>query len=126
MGAVIFVLVEGLLIYSLVKYRFRRDAPEPAQIRGNHQLEIGWTGAAIVLVVIISVITFIGLPSIRTPAESGPDTEANNGVFFAADDQPPAPDDRAITIDVTGQQYLWRYDYPEGAACTPTTRWWCP
>jgi cytochrome c oxidase subunit 2 len=113
MGMVIFVLVEGLLIYSLVKYRFKRDAPEPAQIRGNTRLEIGWTGAAIVLVVIISVITFLGLPSIRTPAASGPDTETNNGVLFAANDQPPAPDGKAVTIDVTGQQYLWRYDYPE-------------
>ena len=113
-GIVIFVLVEGILVYSLVKFRFRRDAPEPAQIRGNTRLEIGWTVAAVVLVVVISVITFVTLPDIRTPAESGPDTVSNNGALFAATDQPPAPDGKAITINVTGQQYLWRYDYPEG------------
>lgn len=43
---VIFVGVEGLLIYVLVKFRYRRGAPEPAQIRGNTPLEIGWTVAA--------------------------------------------------------------------------------
>ncbi len=31
----IFLLVEGTLIWSLVKFRARRGGPEPAQIRGN-------------------------------------------------------------------------------------------
>ena len=31
----IFLLVEGTLIWCLVKYRAKRGGPEPAQIRGN-------------------------------------------------------------------------------------------
>jgi heme/copper-type cytochrome/quinol oxidase subunit 2 len=48
-AVVIFVGVEGALLYSLVKFRARKDAV-PAQIRGNTSLEIGWTlGAAVIL-----------------------------------------------------------------------------
>jgi hypothetical protein len=45
-GIVIFLLVWGVLVWSLVKYRARRDGVAH-QIRGNTPLEIGWTlGAA--------------------------------------------------------------------------------
>ena len=44
---VIFLIVEGTLIWSIVRYRARRGGEEPAQIRGNTPLEVGWTvGAA--------------------------------------------------------------------------------
>ncbi len=110
---VIFLLVEGLLVYSLVKYRFRRGGPEPAQIRGNAPLEIGWTvGAGLILVVLI-VITFIYLDDIESPAASGPNgLQAAEGVQFASVDQPEAPGGDPLQIEVNGQQYLWRFEYP--------------
>ena len=47
----IFLIVEGTLLWALLKYRGRRSAPEAAQIRGNTPLELGWTvGAALILV----------------------------------------------------------------------------
>ena len=46
-GAVIFVIVEGTLLYTLIRFR-RRKGRVPAQIHGNARLEIGWTvGAAV-------------------------------------------------------------------------------
>ena len=42
---VIFLIVEGTLIWSLVRHRARRGGPEAAQIRGNTPLELGWTSA---------------------------------------------------------------------------------
>lgn len=111
-GIGVFVLVEGLLLYTIVKYRAKRGAPEPAQIHGNTRLEIGWTLAAVVLVLIITVVTFSFLPSIRTPEASGPGASGSSSIL-AATDQPPVPKGKAMTIGVTGQQYLWRYDYPE-------------
>ncbi len=111
-GIGVFVLVEGLLLYTIVKYRAKRGAPEPAQIHGNTRLEIGWTLAAVVLVLIITVVTFSFLPSIRTPDASGPGASGSSNIL-AATDQPPVPKGKAMTIGVTGQQYLWRYDYPE-------------
>ena len=57
LGTIIFVIVEGVLIYSLVKFRYRRGGPEPAQIRGNTTLEVSWTiGAAVFLVALTTEI----------------------------------------------------------------------
>ena len=111
----IFLLVEGLLIYSLVRYRFRRGGPAPAQIRGNAPLEIGWTVGAAVILVVLTVLTFIYLNDITNPAPSGPGgLQAAEGVQFATVDQPQAPGGDPLQIEVNGQQYLWRYDYPSG------------
>ncbi len=45
MAAVVFVIVEGALAYSVVKFRAKRGA-RAAQIHGNTRLEISWTIAA--------------------------------------------------------------------------------
>lgn len=116
-GLVIFLAVEGVLIWSLVKYRARRGGPkEGAQIHGNTRLEVGWTVGAALIVVVLAVVTFIYLPDIENPPASGPDGLAA-GVEVASIDQPAPPPgpSEALTIDVNGQQYLWRYDYPGGA-----------
>jgi cytochrome c oxidase subunit 2 len=111
-GIVIFLIVEGTLIWALVKYRARRGGPEPAQIHGNTPLEVGWTIGAAVILVVLAVVTFIYLPDIQNPPESSPGGLAQ-GVEVASVDQPNPPDKRRfLTIGVNGQQYLWRYDYP--------------
>ncbi len=111
-GLVIFLIVEGTLIWALVKYRARKDGPEPAQIHGNTPLELGWTIGAALILVVLAVVTFIFLPDIQDPAESKPGGLAQ-GVEVASVDQPNPPDGRKfLTIGVNGQQYLWRYDYP--------------
>ena len=43
LGGAIFLLVEGILVWVLIKHRHRRGGPEPAQIRGNTTLEVSWT-----------------------------------------------------------------------------------
>jgi cytochrome c oxidase subunit 2 len=110
---VIFLIVEGTLIWSLVRYRARRRGPEAAQIRGNTPLEMGWTIAAALILVVLTVVTFIYLPDIENPPESGPDGLQASQARFASDDQPAPPRDRPyLRIKVNGQQYLWRFDYP--------------
>jgi cytochrome c oxidase subunit 2 len=110
---VIFVGVEGVLIWSLVKFRRRRRGPEPAQVRGNAPLEISWTVAAALILVVLTVITFIYLDDIQDPAPSGPGgLQAAEGIEFASIDQPAPPGGESLNIDVNGQQYLWRFDYP--------------
>ena len=120
LGFLIFLLVEGVLLYSLIKFRHRRGGEEPAQIRGNTRLEVGWTVGAAVLLVILSAVTFFYLGDIKNPAgpsEGGLTASATVGTQYAATDQskPPGDPKRALEIDVNGQQYLWRYTYPNGA-----------
>ena len=115
-GILIFLLVEGVLIYSLVKFRKRRGAQPPAQIRGNTPLEVSWTIGAAVILVIIAIATFVLLGDIKNPqaSKSGVPAVSSSGLQFASVDQPAPPggQNRSLTINVVGQQYLWRYDYP--------------
>lgn len=120
-AAVVFFGVEGALLYSLVKFRARKDAV-PAQIRGNTRLEIGWTLGAAVILVILAVVTFAMLDDIRNPPNSDPDgfpTARIVNVQNASAYQPRPPDGRALNIEVNGQRYVWRYTYPADKANTP-------
>jgi cytochrome c oxidase subunit 2 len=112
---VVFVGVEGVLLYSLIKFRVRKDAV-PAQIRGNTKLEIGWTIGASLVLVVLAIVTFVMLGDIRTPPNSDADgfaTEEIQKVASASAAQPIPPNGKALNIKVNGQQYIWRYTYPD-------------
>jgi cytochrome c oxidase subunit 2 len=108
---IVFLGVEGALLYAVLRYRARKGAL-PALVRGNTRLEIGWTVAPIVVLIVLTAITFIKLPKIIDPARSGPAGLAGAGPLYATVDQPEPPGGRALRIAVNGQQYLWRYTYP--------------
>jgi cytochrome c oxidase subunit II len=112
-GIVIFLLVWGTLIWSLVRHRARRGG-RADQIRGNTPLEIGWTVGAASILVVLTVVTFLYLDDIETPPPSGPNGLSASSSQFATIDQPdpPAGGGPVLRIRVNGQQYLWRYDYP--------------
>jgi cytochrome c oxidase subunit 2 len=113
-GIVIFLIVEGTLIWALMKYRGRRRAPDAAQIRGNTPLELGWTMAAALILVVLTVVTFLYLDDIENPPPSGPNGLQASQARFASVDQPDPPTSGGpiLRIEVNGQQYIWRYDYP--------------
>jgi cytochrome c oxidase subunit 2 len=104
---VIFVGVEGALAYTLLRFRARKRAV-PAQIRGNTRLEVGWTSAAAVILVILAVITFAKLSSIQDP----PNTSANGDLMYASATRKLPPSGKALDITVIGRQYIWQYVYP--------------
>jgi cytochrome c oxidase subunit II len=114
-GMIVIGLVWAALFYMLFRYRAGRGRPSrrmPLQISGNTGLELGWTIAASVIVVALTAITYIFLPDIRDPAASGPASVAEARGQYAALNQPPPPGGKAIEIQVSGQQFLWRYQYP--------------
>jgi cytochrome c oxidase subunit 2 len=111
-GIAIFILVEGLLLYAVVKFRRRRGGPEPAMVHGNTPLEVGWTIGAAAIVAVIAAITFIYLPKIKNPPNTGATGyQQLAGVEMASLTQPKPPNGRALHINVVGQQYIWRFDY---------------
>ena len=87
----IFVLVEGLLVLFVVKYR-RRGRPrevEGAQVHGHTRLEMIWTVIPVLILAVIAAVVFLELPSIdKAPAAGDP-----------------------IHITVEGHQYYWQFDY---------------
>lgn len=108
-AGVVFVLVEGALAYSLFKFRARK-VRVAAQIHGNTRLEIGWTVAAAVILVVLTVVTFIKLGSIVNPPNS-----SARGYLSASVTEPSPPNGKKLLVCVQGRQYIWRYTY--GADC---------
>jgi cytochrome c oxidase subunit II len=91
----IFVLVEGLLVVFIWKYRGRgrARAVEGAQVHGHTRLELIWTAIPVLILAVIAAFVFYELPSIDSaPAAAAP-----------------------IHITVEGHQYYWQFDYPNGA-----------
>lgn len=89
----IFVLVEGALVLSMIKYRSRgrpREVEGP-QIRGHTNLELAWTAGPIVLLAIIAGFVFYKVSAI--------------------DESSAAPTEQ---IRVEGHQFYWEFVYPDG------------
>ncbi len=102
----IFVLVEGALIYLVVRYR-RRGRPvevEGPQVRGHHRLEIAWTVAPVIILALIGSFVFYKLPDI-SPV---PSARAAGG-------------DR-LEITVEGRQFYFNYRYPNGVIAVDRLR----
>ena len=98
----IFVLVEGLLIAFIVRYR-RRARPrfeDGAPIHGATKLELLWTAIPVVILFLIGAFVFIQLPGIK--------------------DIPSAGASGQLEIRVTGRQFYWQYEYPNGVIAIDT------
>lgn len=95
MTGAIFLVVAGLLLYVLLRYRFRatgsEPAQEPAQIYGSNQIELSWT----VIPVLIVVILFLATARV---------------IFSTELALKPAA---ALDVTVIGHQFWWEYRYPK-------------
>lgn len=109
----VFVLVEGALFYAAFKFKKRSHSQEAGELKDNTALEIGWTAGAAAILAVLAVATFIKLDEIKDPpvGKLPPPQQVSNQAA-----QPATTDssDEKLTIEVTGQQYLWRYSYPDG------------
>jgi cytochrome c oxidase subunit II len=100
-AAIVIVAINGALIYAIRRYRGARDS-EPRQIRSGRrtQLRVGAVLTAFAAVVLI--LSFVYTDKAREIPTSG---EAG---LASANSTP-------LKIEATGQQWLWRYDYPNEA-----------
>jgi cytochrome c oxidase subunit II len=89
LGVGVGILVTLLLLYIVVRFRWRPGMGEPAQIHGNTRLELAWTVFPAILLAIIAV------PTVR--------------ILFASQEEPPP---EALVIDVIGHQWWWEFRYP--------------
>jgi cytochrome c oxidase subunit 2 len=108
-AAVVWVLVEGALVYAVYKFRAKRH-PVASQVHGNTRLEIGLTAGAAGILVILTIVTFIKLPSIL----NAPNSAANDVALSASLSPSRPPNGKTLTICVTGRQFIWRYTYGTG------------
>jgi cytochrome c oxidase subunit II len=88
--AILFGLIMGLILYSVVFFRRKPgDVTDGPHITGNTPLEIAWTVIPFTLVIGLSLI----------------------GSHLLGDTL--RIDPQALEINVTGQQWSWRFEYPE-------------
>ena len=101
----IFVLVEGLLITFIWKYRRQKRGrfEEAAQVHGATKLELAWTAGPVIVLFLIAAFVFIELPGIKNVPEAA-----------AGEDQ--------LEIKVSGRQFYWEYEYPNGLIAVDTMR----
>ncbi len=95
--AVIFVLVFGLLVWCMVRYRRRSDDEIPVQVRYNLPIEALYTFAPVIIVAVFFFHT----------------VTAQNAILEKVDE----PDH---TIEVIGSKWQWAFNYLEPEATSGT------
>jgi cytochrome c oxidase subunit 2 len=88
----IFLMVAGLLLYSVVRFRARPgdERQEPPQLYGSNPIEFAWTAIPMLIVIVLVLTTIRTIYDVQAAAE------------------PPG----AIHVRVIGHQWWWEFHYP--------------
>jgi len=90
-ATLVFFVVEGLLLYLVVRYRHRHGRQGiPPQVHGNQRLEIAWT------ILPALILVGVAVPTVSTIYD------------LAAE-----PTGRVLNVSVIGHQWWWEFDYPD-------------
>jgi cytochrome c oxidase subunit 2 len=90
-ATLVFVLVEGALVYAIFRFRGKPGDAEPEQIHGNTLVEIVWTAIPALILAMIAV------PTVKA--------------IFKENATPKGGD--VLTVEVIGHQWWWEFRYPE-------------
>ena len=101
LAAVIFLGVEGWLVYSIFRFRERPNTPTPYQNHGNLFLEALWTGIPTVVLFILLFFTIRGLLQVAPEAQP--------------------KDANTVTVEAVGHQWWWEFYYPKYNITTADT-----
>jgi len=90
---VIFLVVAGLTVYALMRFRRRRgdDGRDPPQVYGSLQIELAWTVVPVLIVVVLFLVTA--------------------RYIFAIEGRPQPP--QALEVTIVGHQWWWEIRYPK-------------
>jgi cytochrome c oxidase subunit 2 len=92
MAGVVFILVEGALIWILVRDRKRKgDEKLPAQVHSNMRLEVTWTVIPILLVIALFIMTVQTVNAVAAPQQLQSD----------------------LNVRVVGHRWWWEFDYTD-------------
>jgi cytochrome c oxidase subunit II len=90
LGTFVFVFVEGILLYTMFRYRRRSESDRPEHVHGNTTLEILWTAIPAL------ILAFIAVPTVRTIFKTQAKAKAD-----------------ALQVEVVGHQWWWEFRYPQ-------------
>jgi cytochrome c oxidase subunit II len=85
----VFLIVAGVLTYVVLRFRAGDRTDEPRPVEGNERLEVVWTVAPLLVLVLLFLLAMRTL-----------------GIMDAAADGP-------LRVRVIGHQWWWEYEYPD-------------
>lgn len=101
-AVVIFILVEGLLLYTALRFR-RKDTDQggelPRQVHGNNKLEFIWTAIPALIVTVLFIGSAVVLADIETES-----------------------DDPAVVLNIEAYQFGWTFKYMDPASYDSITQ----
>lgn len=100
-AAILVVVVNVALFYAVRRFRSERG-DEPRQLLGGRGLQFRVGAVLTVFAAVLFVLSVVFTDKAREAPSTG------NAGLAAAKSEP-------LKIKATGQQWLWRYDYPNGA-----------
>jgi cytochrome c oxidase subunit 2 len=100
-AAIVIVAINGALIFVVRRYRGDRGA-EPRQVRSGLRTQFRAGGALMAFAAVILILGLIYTGKARETPITG------SAGLASAQSKP-------LKIEATGQQWLWRYDYPNEA-----------
>jgi cytochrome c oxidase subunit 2 len=89
-GTAVFIFVEAILVWTLIKYRARPGQAEPEHVHGNTTLEIAWT------VIPLIILAIIGFPTVKIILKTQGQARSD-----------------ALQVEVIGHQWWWEFRYPQ-------------
>ena len=90
LAVIVFIGVDGALIYAIVRFRARPNAPHPRQLHGDMRLELLWTVIPSLLLLILLGTT------IKVLAQVAPEAE---------------PGGAKVNVTAVGHQWWWEFYY---------------
>ncbi|MDX2272702.1 MAG: cytochrome c oxidase subunit II [Cyanobacteriota bacterium] len=123
----IFLVVQGLLLYSAIRFRRQPgDNRDGDPVHGNVLLEIVWTAIPAVVVLWLAVASLDVYQAMGSGVDPGghtahamPMMAESEGMGYqpaiAAQKAPGVPD---LVVKVSGMQYAWLFTYPETGVVT--------
>jgi len=97
-GGVIFILVEGLILVSVIRFRAQPgDISDGPPIHGNTMLELVWTAIPAVLVAVLAILSYVVWVNTRAVAPN------------------------EMTVGATAARFAWTFNYEVSQDTLPTT-----
>src|SRR6185312_2003994 len=94
MAVGVFVVVEGLLVFAIFRFKGRPEDPAPRQVQGNTPLEVAWTILPTVVLLGVLIATFTTMKAVASPAP------------------------QALSVNAVGHQWWWEFQYPDQKVVT--------
>lgn len=91
-GLFVFIAVTGAMLYAAIRYRRRPGQGDPDQIHGHTRLEIAWTIAPAILLIIVAIPSII--------------------IIFDNANSPTPPEQGGLVVEAIGHQWWFEFRYP--------------